>query len=64
MTKKEKIQTQYEDVEVLRALLLDLRGRKFILDCGHHITLGYFLGNNLIIYNGKKPKIICTQCGY
>jgi spermidine/putrescine-binding protein len=62
MTKKEK--TQYEDVEVLRALLLDLQNRKFTLDCGHHFTLGYFLGNNIIIYNGKKPKIICTQCGY
>jgi len=62
MTKKET--QQYEDVEVLHALLTTLKGRKFTLDCGHHITFGYFLGNNVIIYNGKRPKIICTQCGY
>ena len=62
MTKKEAV--QYEDVEVLRAFLATLKGRKFTLDCGHHVTFGYFLGNNVIIYNGKKPKIICSQCGY
>ena len=62
MTKKEKI--QYEDVEVLRALLVTLKDRKFTLDCGHHVTFGHFLGNNVIIYNGKKPKIICSLCGY
>ncbi|MDY6953109.1 MAG: hypothetical protein SWE60_16495 [Thermodesulfobacteriota bacterium] len=62
MTKKQK--EAYEDTDVLREMLSRLRGRKFKLDCGHHITLGHFLGNDITIYNGKKLKIICSQCGY
>jgi predicted nucleic-acid-binding Zn-ribbon protein len=44
--------------------LSTLKGRKFKLDCGHHVTFGHFLGNAITIYNGKHPTIICTQCGY
>ena len=54
----------YQDVEELKKLFKQLEGKKYRLDCGHHITFGYSLGNDLTIYNGKEPKIICTQCGY
>ena len=54
----------YGSADDLRADLEPLRGKKYQLDCGHHVTLGYFLGNNIIIHNGKVMKIICTDCGY
>jgi hypothetical protein len=63
MTKRQE--RQYEDTEILRQILLKmLKDRKFTLDCGHHVSLFHNLGNDITIYNGKKPKIICTQCGY
>ena len=55
----------YQDTEELRELLIKvLDGRKYVLDCGHHITFGHHLGNDITIYNGKELKIICSQCGY
>jgi hypothetical protein len=62
MTKEQK--ESYEDTGRLREVLKDLKGRKFRLDCGHHVTFGHFLGNDITIYNGKELKIICSQCGY
>jgi len=55
---------KYQDTEKLRIALTQLKGMKFKLDCGHHVTFGYYLGNDIIIRNGKYPEIICTQCGY
>lgn len=63
MTKKQK--EQYQSIELLRDILKrTLNGQKFRLDCGHYITFGHFLGNDITIRNGKKLKIICSQCGY
>jgi len=63
MTKEQK--ETYQDVDLLREILLKtLKGRKFQLDCGHYITFGHHLGNNITIYNGKELRIICSQCGY
>ena len=62
MTKTKK--ALYEDTEALRNEIKRLAGKKYRLDCGHHVTLCHFLGNNIIIYNGKDPKIICSECGY
>jgi hypothetical protein len=63
MTVKEK--EKYEDTDSLREMLMKLKGRKFKLDCGHHVTIGHHLGNDLTIYNGSHElKIICSQCGY
>ena len=62
MTQTEK--SKYENTEVLRQILNELRGKKFRLDCGHHVTLGHFLGNDITIINGKKHRIICSQCSY
>ena len=63
MTKRQE--RQYEDTEILRQILLKtLKGRKFKLDCGHHVTFGHNLGNDITIYNGKRVEIICSQCGY
>jgi len=60
---KEKI-AAYEASENLKKIIETLKGRKFRLDCGHHVTFGYSLGNDITIYNGKDPEIICSQCGY
>ncbi|MFP4453711.1 MAG: hypothetical protein ACLFPI_10150 [Desulfobacterales bacterium] len=63
MTKKQR--QEYRDTEELRKILAKaLRGKKFILDCGHHITFGYHLGNDITIYNGRDFKITCSECGY
>ena len=63
MTKEQK--DRYEGPEQLRDILKRaLDGRKFMLDCGHHVTFNHNLGNDITIYNGRKFKIICSQCGY
>ena len=55
----------YEDSEHLKEILIKtLTGKKYLLDCGHHVTFGHHLGNDITIYNGRKFKIICSQCGY
>ena len=63
MTNKQK--ESYKDTDALRRIFDQLKGRKFRLDCGHHVTFGHNLGNNITIYNdNKRLKIIFTQCGY
>ena len=62
MTKEQK--EIYQNTERLRDFLKRLNGEKFRLDCGHHVTFGHTLGNDITIYNGSKLKIICSQCGY
>ena len=62
MTQKEK--DKYQDTDELRRILAGLKGQKFKLDCGHHVTFGHFLGNDITVRNGKEPEIICAQCGY
>jgi hypothetical protein len=62
MTKQQK--EAYQDVEALRKIIQSLEGQKFRLDCGHHTTFCHFLGNDIIIRNGKNPEITCSLCGY
>ena len=63
MTRKEM--QQYQQPEHLQKILQRvLAGKKFRLQCGHHVTFGEILGNDVIIRNGKKFKITCTLCGY
>ena len=64
MTKDQE--KQYKPTDDLRQILTRLKGQKFVLDCGHHITFGHAFGNDITILNnwGKSPKIICSQCGY
>ena len=62
MTKTEK--DQYHSAEELRAMIEKLKGKKFELDCGHHVTLCHSLGNNVLMINGRHPTIICSLCGY
>lgn len=63
MTKEEK--SRYSEPEALRGILIRaLAGRKFRLDCGHHVSFGHFLGNDITILNGREPKIICSLCGH
>jgi hypothetical protein len=63
MTKKQK--EAYIEPEILRNILQKaLAGKKFRLDCGHHITFNAALGNDLTVRNGKELRVICAQCGY
>jgi len=62
MTNKQK--EAYKNSDALKKIFVRLKDRKFRLDCGHHVTFGYYLGNDILIRNGKKPEIICIQCGY
>lgn len=54
----------YQDNKPVKDLIKSLKGRKFKLDCGHHVTFGHHLGNDITIFNGKNPKIICSLCGH
>jgi len=60
---KEQLQS-YQESEKLRDIIKQLKGKKFKLDCGHHVTFGYFLGSDITIRNGSNPQIICSECGY
>ena len=62
MTKEKK--AAYESAGALKMIIQTLKGRKFKLDCGHHVTFGYHLGNDITIYNGKDPEITCSLCGF
>ena len=63
MTKEQK--RQYSEPESLKEILKRvLSGRKFMLDCGHHVSLFHNLGNDVTILNGKEPKIIRSLCGH
>lgn len=62
MTKQQK--EAYQDVKVLKKIIQSLKGKKFQLDCGHYITFGHYLGNDITIRNGKTPEITCSLCGY
>ena len=62
MTKQQK--EAYQNTEVLRKIIKALEGQKYRLDCGHYVTFGHFLGNDITIRNGNEPVIICSQCGY
>jgi len=55
---------RYYNVELLKVYLNNLKNKKYRLDCGHHVTFGYFLGNDILIINGKEFRIICSQCAY
>lgn len=61
MTSQEK--ASYRKVQDLRELIEALKGLKFELDCGHHVTFGYYLGNDIIIRNGKTLRFVCMECG-
>jgi hypothetical protein len=63
MTNEQK--RKYNEPELLRNILERvLKGKKFRLECGHYVSFGHNLGNDITIYNGREFKIICSQCGY
>ncbi len=63
MTKDQK--GQYSEPKLLKDILERvLKGKKFRLECGHYVSFGHFLGNDITVINGKEFKIICSQCGY
>ena len=62
MTKRQL--QEYRQTKELRRLLKILNRKKFVLDCGHHVTFNEALGNNVTIYNGRELRITCSQCGY
>jgi len=56
---------KYKDCQPLKDVL---KGKKFLLDCGHHATPGHNFATNIVIVNrstknGKDSlEIICTGC--
>ena len=63
MTKEQK--RQYSEPELLRDILKRvLAGKKYKLDCGHYVSFGWNLGNDVTVINGKKFNIICSLCGH
>ena len=60
MTKKQK--KEYKSVEELKKIFNTLKGQKFVLSCGHHVTFGHILGND-ITYR-QNGDIVCSLCGY
>jgi hypothetical protein len=54
----------YQSPDELRKIIQQLKGKKFKLDCHHHVSFGHHLGNDITIRNGKTPTIICSLCGY
>ena len=62
MTLAEK--KKYGKAEDLEKYFKQLSGKKFKLDCGHHVTFGHNFGNSIHVSNGKNPKIICFLCSY
>ena len=62
MTQEEK--AKYRETDELREIFMQLKGRKYRLDCGHHVTCGHNLANDITIRNGTEPQIICSLCGY
>jgi hypothetical protein len=53
---------EYRPVEELKEILfVKLKREKFKLDCGHKVTLGEYLANNIVIQNDSK-RIECTDC--
>ena len=58
-------QRKYSEPELLKHILERvLKGKRFRLKCGHYVSFGHFLGNDITIRNGKEFKIIFSQCGY
>jgi hypothetical protein len=49
----------YDDSDALKNLLLK---KKYQLDCGHCVTFGHNLGNNIVIINGAELRVICSFC--
>ena len=47
MTKRQL--QEYRSTKELRRLLKILKRKKFVLDCGHHVTFNEVLGNNVTI---------------
>ena len=63
MTKEQK--RLYGEPEALKNILKRvLWGRKFLLDCGHHVTFGSSLANDVTLINGREFRVICSQCGH
>jgi hypothetical protein len=63
MNKEQK--QRYQSPDALKEILhRELHGKKFILQCGHRITFGEILGNDLTVRNGKDLRVICAVCGY
>ena len=60
----EEQRQRYEPSSALKKAIEELRGKKFRLDCGHHVTFNHNLANDITIRNGKELTIICSQCGY
>lgn len=55
---------KYRSADELRDILEKYRGQKFLLDCGHKVTIGHNFGNDIMIRNGRRLKLECSLCSY
>jgi hypothetical protein len=63
MTKEQE--RKYSEPELPKDILeRALRSGKFRLECGHHVSFGSNLGNDITAINGKEFKFICSLCGH
>jgi len=62
MTTRQK--RQYEETDALRRVLEGIKGRKFKLDCGHHVTFGHHVGSDITIFKGARFKNTCSLCSH
>jgi hypothetical protein len=46
--------------EILKRVL---RGRRFMLVCGHHVRLSLYADDDVAIFNGWEFRIVCSLCG-
>lgn len=56
---KPKDQNPYQPIA---QLLATIKGRRFVLDCGHKAIIGDQRSNTIIITN--TGKTLCHNCGY
>ena len=71
MTMKAKLSREYKPVKDLEEHIQQLTGKRFILLCGHKLTIGHNFANNFMVYQqggakdgGRKLRIICSMCAY
>lgn len=60
MTKAEKY--QHKSMESVGELLRMLNKEQFVLDCGHHVTFGQVICNDIKVHKNVELHVICSQC--
>jgi len=64
--KKPTETTEKKEYQETKDLQFLLSGEKFLLDCGHKVTIGHNFANTLIIHSigGGTIRTACHECEY